>query len=193
MADAKGKGKGGAPQTPAPYNVARMRNVLKAAAEKVNWGKTKYEKGRGAGLAFHFSHQGYFAQAAEVTVAKDGTLKVDRVVCVGDVGRQIVNPSGADNQVEGSIIDAIGVMMYQELNIEKGRVTNVNLHEYPLQRIADAPTKIEVHWLKTDNRVTGTGEPAIPPTAPAICNAIFAATGKRIRQVPASRTDLRWA
>jgi isoquinoline 1-oxidoreductase beta subunit len=192
-ADAKGKGKGGPAPTPAPYNVARMRGVLKAVAEKVNWGKTKYEKGRGAGLAFHFSHQGYFAQAAEVTVAKDGTLKVDRVISVGDVGRQIVNPSGADNQVEGSIIDAIGVMMYQELNIEKGRVTNVNLHEYPLQRMADAPTKIEVHWLKTDNRVTGTGEPAIPPVAPAICNAIFAATGKRIRQFPASRTDLRWA
>jgi len=178
---------------PAPYNVARMRGVLKAVAEKSNWGKTKFEKGRGAGVAFHFSHQGYFAQVAEVTVSKEGQLKVDRVVCVGDVGRQIVNPSGADNQVEGAIIDAIGVMMYQELNIEKGRVVNTNLHEYPLQRMADAPSKIEVHWLKTDNKVTGTGEPALPPVAPAICNAIFAATGKRIRQFPASRTDLRWS
>jgi isoquinoline 1-oxidoreductase beta subunit len=176
-----------------PYNVARMRGVLKSVAEKVGWGKTRYPKGQGAGLAFHFSHQGYFAQAAEVTVSQEGQLKVDRVVSVGDVGKQIVNPSGADNQVEGSIIDALGVMMFQELEIERGRVANSNLHEYPMIRMQDAPSKIEVHWLKTDNPVTGTGEPAIPPAAPAICNAIFAATGKRIRQFPASRVDLRWS
>ena len=177
----------------APYNVARMRAVLKLAAEKADWGKKKYPKGQGAGLAFHFSHRGYFAQVAEVTVSKEGQLKVDRVISVGDVGSQIVNPSGADNQVEGSIVDGLSVMMLQELNIERGRVTNVNLDEYPILRIADAPTKIESHWLKTNNPVTGTGEPAIPPVAPAICNAIFAATGKRIRQFPASRTDLRWS
>lgn len=177
----------------APYSIARMRGVLKLAAEKAGWGKKKFPKGQGAGLAFHFSHRGYFAQVAEVTVSKEGQLKVDRVVCVGDVGSQIVNPSGADNQVEGSIVDGLSVMMLQELNIERGRVTNVNLDEYPILRMADAPAKIEVHWLKTANPVTGTGEPAIPPVAPAICNAIFAATGKRIRQFPASRTDLRWS
>jgi isoquinoline 1-oxidoreductase subunit beta len=177
----------------APYNVARMRGVLKAVGEKVAWGKTKYPKGQGVGLAFHFSHRGYFAQAAEVTVSKEGQLKVNRVVCVGDVGSQIVNPSGADNQVEGSIVDGLGVMMFQELNIERGRVVNANLHEYPMLRMQDAPSKIEVHWLKTNNPVTGTGEPAIPPAAPAICNAIFAATGKRIRQFPASNVDLRWS
>jgi isoquinoline 1-oxidoreductase beta subunit len=178
---------------PAAYSVARMRGVLKAAAEKAGWGKKKYPKGQGAGLAFHFSHRGYFAQVAEVTVSKDGKLTVDRVISVGDVGSQIVNPSGADNQVEGSVVDGLSVMMYQELNIERGRVVNANLDEYPVLRMPDAPAKVEVHWLKTNNPVTGTGEPAFPPVAPAICNAIFAATGKRIRSFPASRADLRWS
>lgn len=181
------KGGGGA-----PYNVARMRNVLKFAAEKAGWGK-KFPKGQGAGIAFHFSHRGYFAQVAEVTVSKDGQLKVDRVVCGVDVGSQIVNLSGAEQQVEGSIVDGLGTMMYQELNIERGRVVQSNFHDYPMIRITDAPTKIETHYLKTDNPTTGMGEPAIPPIAPAVCNAIFAATGKRVRQFPLSRTDLRWS
>jgi isoquinoline 1-oxidoreductase beta subunit len=175
------------------FQVDRMRNVLQAVAEKVGWGKTKYEKGRGAGLAFHLSHGGYFAQAAEVTVSREGQVKIDRVVSVGDVGRQIVNLSGAENQVEGCIIDGYGAMMFQELNIVNGRVTNLNLHEYPMVRMGDAPAKIEVHWITSDHPVMGIGEPALPPAAPAICNAIFAATGKRIREFPASRADLRWA
>jgi isoquinoline 1-oxidoreductase subunit beta len=175
------------------YNVARMRNVLKFTAEKAGWGKKKFPKGQGAGIAFHFSHQGYFAQVAEVSVSKEGKLKVDRVVCGVDIGAQIVNRSGAENQVEGSIIDGLGTMMMQELNIERGRVVQSNFHDYPMIRITDAPTKIETHFLKTEYRTTGLGEPALPPVAPAVCNAIFAATGKRVRQMPLSRTDLRWS
>lgn len=176
----------------AGFQVERMRNVLKTTAEKIGWGKTKYEKGRGAGIAFHLSHGGYFAQAAEVSVSREGQVRIERVVSVGDVGKQIVNLSGAENQVEGCIIDGYGAMMFQELNIADGRVTNLNLDEYPMIRMPDAPTKIEVHFLTSDNPVTGIGEPALPPAAPAICNAIFAATGKRIREFPAVRTDLRW-
>jgi len=176
----------------APYDVARMRAVLKLAAEKAGWGK-KYPKGQGAGIAFHFSHRGYFAQVAEVTVSREGQMRVDRFISVGDVGSQIVNPSGADNQVEGSIVDGLSVMMFQELNIERGRVTNANLDDYPIARMQDTPVKIESHWLKTNNPVTGTGEPALPPVAPAIGNAIFAATGTRIREWPASRISLRWS
>ena len=183
------QGKGGG----APYNVARMRNVLKFTAEKAGWRKKKFAKGTGAGIAFHFSHRGYFAQVAEVTVSKDGQLKVDRVVCGVDIGAQVVNLSGAEQQVEGSIVDGLGVLMTQELNIERGRVVQSNFHDYPLIRITDSPTKIETHFLKTNYPTTGLGEPALPPAAPAICNAIFAATGKRVRQMPLTRTDLRWS
>jgi isoquinoline 1-oxidoreductase beta subunit len=175
------------------YNVARMRNVLKFAAEKAGWGKKKFEKGQGAGIAFHFSHLGYFAQVAEVTVSKEGQLKVDRVVTGADIGAQVVNLSGAENQVEGSVVDALSVLMYQELNIDRGRVVQSNFDNYPMLRITEAPIKIETHFLKTNYPTTGLGEPALPPVAPAICNAIFAATGKRIRQMPLASTDLRWS
>jgi isoquinoline 1-oxidoreductase beta subunit len=184
-----GKAKGGG----APYNVARMRNVLKFAAEKAGWGQKKFAKGSGAGLAFHFSHRGYFAQVAEVTVTKDGELKVDRFVTGADIGAQVVNLSGAENQVEGSVLDGLCALKSQEINIERGRVVQGNFNDYPLMRITEAPAKVETYFLSTDYPTTGIGEPALPPVAPAICNAIFAATGKRIRQMPLSRVDLRWS
>jgi len=176
-----------------PYDSARMTAVVKLVAEKAGWEPKKFPRGKGQGIAFHWSHQGYIAQVAEVTVSKDGQVKVDRVVCVCDVGAQIVNLSGAENQVEGSIVDGIGTLMFPELNIEKGRITQSNFHEYQLIRMPSTPAKIEVHFLASDNPTTGLGEPAIPPTAPAVCNAIFAATGKRVRQFPLSRTDLSWS
>ena len=174
-----------------PYNVARMRAVLKSVADKGGWGK-KLPRGQGQGLAFHFSHRGYVAQLAEVTVAQDGTLKVDRVVCVSDVGSQIINPSGAENQSEGSIVDGMSAMMFQDIDIDRGRVVQGNFNDYPLLRMTDTPAKLEIHFLLTDNPPTGVGEPVIPPTAPAIGNAIFAATGKRVRQFPLTKTDLSW-
>jgi isoquinoline 1-oxidoreductase beta subunit len=176
-----------------PYNVARMRNVLKAVAEKSDWGKRKFARGQGAGVAFHFSHRGYVAEVAEVTVSKEGQLKVDRVVVVADIGAQIVNLSGAENQVQGSVIDGLSTLMYPALNIEKGRIVQSNFHDYPLLRMPDTPTRIEAHFLKTDYPVTGLGEPVFPPLAPAVCNAIFAATGKRVRELPLSRADLSWS
>ena len=176
-----------------PYDNARMITVVKHVAEKAGWNPKKFPRGRGQGIAFHWSHQGYIAHVAEVSVAKDGQVKVDRVVSVCDVGAQIVNRSGAENQVEGSIIDGIGTLMFPELTLERGRIVQNNFNEYPLIRMPNAPAKIEVHFLASDNRTTGLGEPAIPPIAPAVCNAIFAATGKRVRQFPLSHTDLRWS
>ena len=176
-----------------PYSVSRMRNVLKAVAEKADWGKRKFGPGQGAGVAFHFSHRGYVAEVAEVTVSKSGQLKVDRVVVVTDIGAQIVNLSGAENQVQGSVIDGLSTLMYPELNIDKGRVVQSNFHDYQLLRMPDTPTKIDIHFLKTDYPVTGLGEPVLPPLAPAVCNAIFAATGKRVRELPLSKTDLSWS
>ena len=182
----------GSGERPQDYNVARMRDVLKEVAAKASWGK-KMPRGQGQGIAFHFSHRGYIAQVAEVTVAKDGSLKVDKVVCVCDVGAQIVNLSGAENQVQGSIIDGIGTAMFQSLNLERGRIVQSNLHEYPMIRMPQAPAVIEIHFVKTNYPTTGLGEPALPPIAPAVCNAIFAATGKRVRAFPISKTDLSWS
>jgi isoquinoline 1-oxidoreductase beta subunit len=125
------------------YDAPRMSAVVKHVANKAGWNPQKFPRGQGQGIAFHYSHQGYVAQVAEVTVSKDGQLKVDRVVAVCDVGQQIVNRSGAENQVEGAIIDGIGTPMFQELNLERGRITQTTLHEYPMIRINDAPTRIE--------------------------------------------------
>ena len=174
------------------YNAERMRGVIKVAAEKSGWGKT-LPRGQGLGLGYYFSHAGYIAEVAEVTVSKDGQLKVDRVTAAVDVGSQIINLSGAENQVQGSIIDGLGTAMFQDLNIEKGRIVQTNLTDYPMIRMPDAPAKIDIHFVKTEYPPTGLGEPALPPLAPAVANAIFAATGKRIREFPFSKTDLSWA
>ncbi len=170
-----------------------MRRVLTEAAQKADWGRKKFPKGQGQGIAFHFSHRGYIAEVAEVTVSKAGVLKVDRVVVVSDIGSQIVNLSGAENQVQGSVIDALGTLMFAELDIQRGRVVQRNFNDYTLIGMADAPPRIEVHFVKSNEPVTGLGEPAFPPLAPAVCNAIFAATGKRVRQMPLSRADLSWS
>ena len=175
-----------------PYDAARMRNVLRRVAEKSGWGKA-LPRGRGMGLGYYFSHQGYIAEVAEVTVTQAGALKVDRVVAVVDVGSQIVNLSGAENQVQGSITDGLNAAWRQELDIQKGRVVQTNFHEYPMLRMPDAPRVIEIHFEKTPHPPTGLGEPALPPLAPAVYNAIFAATGKRVRQLPISRSDLSWS
>ena len=176
-----------------PYNVGRMRRVLTEVAQKADWGRSKLPRGRGQGIAFHFSHRGYIAEVAEVTVSKAGVLKVDRVVVVSDIGSQIVNLSGAENQVQGSVIDALGTLMFAELDIQRGRIVQRNFNDYPLIGMGDAPPRIDVHFVKSNEPVTGLGEPAFPPLAPAVCNAIFAATGKRVRQMPLSRSDLSWS
>jgi isoquinoline 1-oxidoreductase subunit beta len=130
---------------------------------------------------------------AEVTVSKDGSLTVDKVHVAADVGSQIVNLSGAENQVQGSVVDGMSAAFHQELDLRNGAIAQANFHEYQMLRMPDAPKAIEIHFVKTDYPPTGLGEPALPPVAPAIANAIFAATGKRIRQLPFAYTDLRWS
>ena len=165
-------------------HTGRAAGVIRLAAEKAGWGKTLPE-GHALGLAFYFSHAGHIAEAAEVSVSDDRTVHVHRVTAAVDVG-PIVNLSGAENQVQGSVIDGFSTMLGQQVTFENGRALETNFDTYPLLRIPRAPD-VDVHFIQSDFPPTGLGEPALPPLAPAVGNAIFAATGERVRRMPIAK------
>ena len=136
------------------------------------------------GVGCYFSHFGYFAEVVEVSVTADNELTIENVWVDCDVGRQIINPINALNQVEGSIIDGIGQALGLEITFRDGRANQSNFHDYRLIRMPQAPKSIDVRFHTSDHTVTGIGEPALPPVLPALANALYAATNTRHRSLP---------
>jgi isoquinoline 1-oxidoreductase beta subunit len=168
-------------------NQPRMLAVLNLVAEKAGWGKL-LAPGRGRGIATHFSFDTYVAQVVEASVAQDGTVRVHRVVCAVDCGRTI-NPDIVKAQMEGGIVFGLTAALKTEITLENGRVQQHNFYDYPMLRMFESP-EIEVHIVSSEQSPTGVGEPSVPPVAPALTNAIFAVTGKRIRRLPIRASDL---
>lgn len=174
-------------QTPDPsrtFNPARAAGVVKMVAEKSGWGK-KLPAGRGLGIAFGCSYGGHVAQAVELSVDAKKHVTVHKMTVVADIG-PIINMSGAENQAQGGSIDALSTAMGLEVGAENGRIQQTNFGDYPILRMPSAPP-VEVHFIQSDFRPAGLGEPCVPPLAAALGNAIFAATGERVRTMPFKR------
>lgn len=161
----------------------RAIGVIKLAADKAGWGKP-LPKGHHLGLAFYFSHLAHIAEVAEVSVDASKKVTVHRVTVAADVG-PVINLSAAENQCEGCVVDAIGTMTL-EVTIEDGAAQQTNFDRYPLPRMAISP-QVDVHFVQSEHSPTGLGEPVFPPVVPAICNAIHAATGHRVRTLPITK------
>ena len=167
-------------------NQPRMRAVLELAAQKADWG-SKLPPGVGRGIATHFSFDSYVAQVVEASVDKSGEVRVHRVVCAVDCGLAI-NPDTIRAQMEGGIIFGLTAALKTEITLKDGRVEQGNFNDYQMLRIFESPV-IEVHIVPSEASPTGVGEPGVPPVAPALANALFAATGKRIRRLPIRSSD----
>jgi isoquinoline 1-oxidoreductase beta subunit len=164
----------------------RHAAVLRLAAEKAGWDKPfSKEKGRGRGIAIQESFNSVVAQVAEVTVTGDD-VRVDRVVCAVDCGIA-VTPDVVRAQMQSGIGYGLAAALHGEITLTEGRVDQTNFHQYPVLRINEMPRVIEIHIVPSKEAPTGVGEPGTPPIAPAVANAIFAATGKRIRRLPISK------
>jgi isoquinoline 1-oxidoreductase beta subunit len=171
-------------------STSRHREVLDLAASKAGWG-TPLPAGRHRGIAVAESFGSWVAQVAEISVSPGGEVRVHRVVCAVDCG-VVVNPETVEAQMEGAIAFGLSAALRGEITIERGRVQQSNFHDYPMLRINEMPA-VEVHIVPSTEPPGGVGEPGVPPVAPAVVNAIFAATGRHLRSLPISKHDLKRA
>lgn len=163
------------------FDTGRLANVLKLAAEKIGWG-AKRTDGHGLGIACHYTFGGYAAHAFEVSI-EGNELRIHRAVCVADIGR-VINPLGAQAQMMGGTIDAVSAALHLAITVKDGQVQQKNFPDYPLLRMAQAPKSVEVTLLESDAEPSGAGEIGVPSAAPALANAVYAATTVRVRKLP---------
>jgi isoquinoline 1-oxidoreductase beta subunit len=163
------------------FDPGRLAQVLRLAADRGGWG-TPLPAGRARGIAAHFTFGSYAAEIAEVSLEPGVEFSVDRVVAAVDCGT-VVNRSGAEAQVEGGILEGLCAALYGEITVERGRVKQTNFDTYRWLRLGEAP-RIEAHFVENGEPPTGLGEPPVPPVAPAVGNALFALTGRRMRTLP---------
>ncbi len=169
-----------------PFDTARLRRVTEIAAEKAGWGKKKFGKGGGMGIAAHRSFLTYVATVVEVEVDDQGTVSIPRVTTALDAGI-VANPEMVRSQFEGAAVFGTSLARTGEITATNGVIDQSNFHDYPLARMNDAPRHVDVHIVESTAAPAGVGEPGVPPFAPALCNAIYAATGKRVRELPLTR------
>jgi isoquinoline 1-oxidoreductase beta subunit len=169
------------------YDSGRLIQVLKIAAREAHW-NTPLPKGSGRGIAVSYANGGYVAMVAEVEVDLQREIHCRRVIAAVDIGT-VVNPLGATAQIEGSIIFGLSAALKQAITVKNGSIVQSNFTDFPVTRMPEAPA-IEVHLVSSENVPLGAGETAVPPTAPAIANAVFAATGIRLRRLPMRPEDL---
>lgn len=179
----------GKPLSQFPLDTGRLRRVVELAAEKSGWANRKTGNGRAWGFAAHRSFLTYVATVVEIEVDKEGKLRIPRVDMAVDCGR-VINPDRVKAQFEGAAVMGATIALMGEITAADGRVEQSNFNNYPVARINEAPYHTHVHLTGDDELPAGAGEPGVPPMAPAICNAIFAATGKRIRELPINKHKL---
>jgi isoquinoline 1-oxidoreductase subunit beta len=172
-----------------PIDTARFKRVVEIAAEKSGWGKKKQGNGAGMGIAFHRSFLTYVATAVQMHIDDAGRVHIDRVDSALDAGT-VVNPDMVRNQFEGAAVMGTSVALYGSITATNGAIDQSNFDDYPMARMNTAPREVYVHIVENDAPPGGVGEPGLPAFAPALCNAIFAATGKRIRELPLTKAGL---
>jgi isoquinoline 1-oxidoreductase beta subunit len=179
----------GKPLKDYPWDTGRLRRVVELVAEKSGWAGKPSAKGRALGFAAHKSFLSYIAVVAEVEVDGKGRIRIPRIDVAVDVG-QVIHPERVRAQFEGAAVFGASIALMGEITASGGQIQQSNYDDYPVARIDEAPIETHVHIVPGEDLPTGVGEPGVPPVVPAICNALFAATGKRIRQLPINRAKL---